>query len=76
MKRHRALGLHNVCNFPMYNVQHDINKSKIKQRAIYRAPEYNVPPFLTDRPGRPSCFSDQPEKKNTSLVEDDEEMSC
>ena len=29
------------------------------QRATYRAPEYNVPPLLT---GRPSCFSNLPEK--------------
>ena len=32
------------------------------QRATYRAPEYNVPPFLADWPGRPSCFSDRSEK--------------
>ena len=32
------------------------------QRATYRAPEYNVPPFLTDRPGRQYLFTHRPEK--------------
>ena len=32
------------------------------QRATHRAPEYNVPPLLTDRTGQPSCFSARPEK--------------
>ena len=48
MKMYRALGLHNISNCPMYNMCYIINKSKIKQgaqRAIYRSPEYNVPPF-------------------------------
>ena len=33
------------------------------------APEYNVPPLWTDRPGRSSWFSDRPEKKNPCICE-------
>ena len=34
------------------------------QRATYRAPEYT---FLADWPGRPSCFSDRPEKHKLGI---------
>ena len=37
-------------------------------KGTYRAPEYNVPPLLTDQKGRPSYFLIDP--KNTNLVED------
>ena len=33
----------------------DTNNKQEAQRATYRAPEYNVPPFLRNRPGRPIC---------------------
>ena len=38
------------------------------QRATYRAPEYHVPPYLTDQTGRLSCFSDKPEKHNFEIL--------
>ena len=38
------------------------------QRATYRAPEYNVPPLLTDWPDSHLGFSIG--QKNTNLVED------
>ena len=33
------------------------------QRATYRAPEYNAQPFLRNRPGKPSCFSNCMERQ-------------
>ena len=38
---------------------------QVAQRATYRAPEYNVPPLLTDRTGQPSYFSDRPDRDRT-----------
>ena len=39
------------------------------RRAMYRAPEYNLPPMLTYWPERPSWLA-QKHEKHTNLVED------
>ena len=41
------------------NIEQLFRPTKFKQgtqRVTYRAPEYNVPPLMTDQIGRPSCF--------------------
>ena len=43
-------------------------KKQETQRATYRAPDYNVPPFLGISQGGHFCFLIGP--KNTNLVED------
>ena len=53
---------HPLLSFPLHLKLWNRIMKQEAQRATYRAPEYNVPPFLTDWPGRPSCFSDRPKK--------------
>ena len=43
-------------------------KQQETQRAAYRAPEYNVPPFLRNRPGRHFCLLIG--QNNTNMVQD------
>ena len=43
----------------------DFNHKQGAQRVTYRTPEYNVPPWLTNRTGWPSWFSDPPENHTT-----------
>ena len=42
--------------------QQGLNLKQEAQRAIYRAPEYNMPPFWGIGQGRLFCFTDRPEK--------------
>ena len=49
-------------------VCHKTIQKQEAHRATYHAPEYNVPIFLGNPPGQPSCFSDRP--KNTNLAEE------
>ena len=66
-KRHNINPLGTLVNIPTQQSHGEaLNKAKQgAQRATYRAPEYNVPPSLTDQTGRPSCFSDWPYKTQT-----------